>query len=63
MAREKALQDEDAAPETAGDFERLLIASPNESLLWVKFMAFKLGLADIDVSLCMTVLVLIPSDR
>ncbi|CAM9798055.1 unnamed protein product, partial [Sphacelaria rigidula] len=48
VAREKALQDEDAAPETAGDFERLLIASPNESLLWVKFMAFKLGLADID---------------
>lgn len=49
MARERALQDENAVPETAGDFERLLIASPNDSLLWVKFMAFKLGLADTDV--------------
>lgn len=52
VARERALLDENAAPETAGDYERLIVASPNDSLLWVKFMAFKLGLADIDVSLC-----------
>ncbi|CAM9211625.1 unnamed protein product, partial [Ectocarpus sp. 12 AP-2014] len=47
-ARERALQDEDAAPETAGDYERLLVATPNDSLLWVKFMAFKLSLADVE---------------
>lgn len=42
---------QDAAPETAGDYERLLVATPNDSLLWVKFMAFKLSLADVEVSL------------
>ncbi|CAM9409869.1 unnamed protein product, partial [Hapterophycus canaliculatus] len=47
-ARERALQDEDASPETAGDYERLLVATPNDSLLWVKFMAFKLSLADVE---------------
>eukprot|EP00903_Cladosiphon_okamuranus_P010099 g9564.t2 len=47
-ARERALQDEDAVPETAGDYERLLVATPNDSLLWVKFMAFKLSLADVE---------------
>lgn len=36
-------------PETAGDYERLLVATPNDSLLWVKFMAFKLSLADVEV--------------
>lgn len=50
VARERALQDDDAAPETDGDFERLLIATPNDSFLWVKYMAFKLSLADVDVS-------------
>lgn len=37
-------------PETAGDFERLVVATPNDSLVWVKFMAFKLSLADVEVS-------------
>lgn len=41
---------QDAVPETAGDYERLLVATPNDSLLWVKFMAFKLSLADVEVS-------------
>ena len=41
--------EQDAAPETAGDFERLLVASPNDSLLWVKYMAFKLSLAEVEV--------------
>ena len=36
-------------PETAGDFERLMVAEPNNSLLWVKYMAFKLSLADVEV--------------
>lgn len=41
---------QDAVPETAEDFERLVVASPNSSLLWVKYMAFKLSLADVEVS-------------
>lgn len=41
---------QDATPETAGDYERLIVATPNDSLLWVKFMAFKLSLADVEVN-------------
>lgn len=41
---------QDGVPETAGDFERLMVAEPNSSLLWVKYMAFKLSLADVEVS-------------
>lgn len=41
--------DQDAVPETAGDYERLLVATPNDSLLWIKFMVFKLSLADVEV--------------
>ena len=29
-------------PETAEDYERLLVASPNSSMLWIKYMAFYL---------------------
>ncbi|CAM9127824.1 unnamed protein product [Choristocarpus tenellus] len=46
--KEEALVQGDAHPETAGDFDRLLVASPNSSFLWVKFMAFNLSLADVD---------------
>jgi hypothetical protein len=49
-AKELALLDEYQTPETAADFERLLVASPNSSYLWLKYMAFQLSLADIDVS-------------
>lgn len=47
--REMALADgtADANPETAGDFERLLAGSPNNSELWIRYMAFYLSLADI----------------
>lgn len=47
--REMALADgtADANPETADDFERLLAGSPNNSELWIRYMAFHLSLADI----------------
>jgi len=47
--RETALADgtADENPETAGDFERLLAASPNSSELWIRYMAFHLSVADI----------------
>ena len=47
--RETALADgtADENPETAGDFERLLAGEPNNSELWIRYMAFHLSLADI----------------
>ncbi|CAI5516828.1 unnamed protein product [Closterium sp. Naga37s-1] len=36
------------APETEAEFEQLLLASPNSSFLWIKFMAFLLSLSEID---------------
>jgi len=47
--RETALADgtADDNPETAGDFERLLASEPNNSELWIRYMAFYLSLADI----------------
>lgn len=47
--RETALADgtADSNPETAADFERLLSGEPNNSELWIRYMAFHLSLADI----------------
>lgn len=36
------------APQSTADFERLLLASPNSSYLWLQFMAFQLQLSDIE---------------
>ncbi|CEP18214.1 hypothetical protein [Parasitella parasitica] len=35
------------APQTASDFERLLVGSPNSSYLWINFMAHQLQLSEI----------------
>jgi rRNA biogenesis protein RRP5 len=35
------------APQTAADFERLLVGSPNSSYLWINFMAYQLQLSEI----------------
>ena len=40
--------DKDRGPESAEDFDRLLIGSPNSSMLWIQYMAFYLHSADID---------------
>ena len=34
--------------ESSQDFERILISSPNSSLIWIKYMAFQLHLSEID---------------
>ncbi|CAI7925493.1 unnamed protein product [Closterium sp. NIES-54] len=54
-ARERAIQEAEQrrvrgqqAPETEAEFEQLLLASPNSSFLWIKFMAFLLSLSEID---------------
>lgn len=46
--REAALADGTLVPEQKDDFERMLIAQPNSSFLWVQYMAFHLQSAEID---------------
>jgi rRNA biogenesis protein RRP5 len=36
------------APQTAADFEALLLSSPNSSFVWIKFVAFLISLGDLD---------------
>ena len=38
----------DAQPQSANDFERHLLASPNSSFLWIKFMEFQIALTEVD---------------
>lgn len=35
-------------PQSIGDFERLLVGSPNSSVLWINYMAFQLQLSEVD---------------
>jgi len=46
--REEALVRDEVVPETADDFERLLVASPNSSYLWTKYMNFQLELSEVE---------------
>lgn len=47
-SKEAHLLDDSATPQSKQDFERLLIAQPNSSYLWIQFMAFYLQSADIE---------------
>lgn len=46
--REEALANNPDSPETAEDFERLLVGDPNSSVLWIRYMAFCVSLSQID---------------
>ena len=46
--KEAKLLDANAAPETAEEFERLVVSSPNSSYIWIKYMAFHLELTEIE---------------
>lgn len=46
--KEQQLTDIDRTPEDEQDFEMAVIASPNSSLVWIKFMAFYLERNEID---------------
>ncbi|KJE97854.1 hypothetical protein CAOG_007936 [Capsaspora owczarzaki ATCC 30864] len=48
QAEQALLTRDGAAPETVEDFERLVLASPNSSYAWIKFMAFHLSLSEVD---------------
>ncbi|KAF0686374.1 Aste57867_21818 [Aphanomyces stellatus] len=45
--RERALAAGDSVPESADDFERLLAVSPQNSFLWIQYMAFHVSQTDI----------------
>ena len=45
---ESQLADESYEPENEGDFERLLVGSPNSSYLWIKYMAFLLSVSEVE---------------
>ena len=48
--QEERLLDADTPPESVEDFERLVLANPNSSLIWIRYMAFQLSLADVDAA-------------
>lgn len=48
MQREVELMDPSLQPEDAAAFERLLLASPNSSLLWLQYMAHHLQATQIE---------------
>ena len=37
-----------AAPQTAEDYERLLLGSPHSSYLWLRYMSFQVGLTELE---------------
>lgn len=45
--KENLIASGDAPPETAQDYERLLLGAPSSSYIWIKYMAFQFGLAEI----------------
>jgi hypothetical protein len=47
-AQEQALLSSSAAPQSAEDYDRLLIANPNNSFLWISFMALHMSMDEID---------------
>uniref|UniRef100_A0A8C4PXD0 S1 motif domain-containing protein n=1 Tax=Eptatretus burgeri TaxID=7764 RepID=A0A8C4PXD0_EPTBU len=46
--REREMADPTQVPRFVDDFERLLLGSPNSSLLWVQFMAFHLQSSEVE---------------
>lgn len=48
MQREAELMDPSLQPEDAAAFERLLLASPNSSLVWLQYMAHHLQATQIE---------------
>jgi hypothetical protein len=46
-AVEQKLMDSEIGPQSADDFDRLVLSSPNSSLCWIKYMAFHLQVRQI----------------
>mmetsp|Transcript_22412 Transcript_22412/g.44436 ORF Transcript_22412/g.44436 Transcript_22412/m.44436 type:complete len:897 (-) Transcript_22412:227-2917(-) len=45
--REEAYLSGEAVPETAEDFERMLVTSPNSSYIWIQYIAYQVSLTEI----------------
>ena len=45
---EQSLLDQNKQPESAQDFDKLLLANPNSSYLWIQYIAYQLHLADVE---------------
>lgn len=45
---EAALMDPSRQPQSADDFDRLVLGSPNSSILWLQYMAFHLQATEIE---------------
>ncbi|KAG8226323.1 hypothetical protein J437_LFUL011436, partial [Ladona fulva] len=45
---EERLMDADTAPQTADDFDRLVLSSPDSSIIWLKYVAFHLQNTEIE---------------
>ncbi|XP_041370390.1 protein RRP5 homolog [Gigantopelta aegis] len=48
LAYERRQLEGDLAPQTADDFDRLVLQSPDSSLVWLRYMAFHLETTEID---------------
>lgn len=46
--KERLLVDPNREPETVDDFDRLVLTSPNSSMVWLRYMAFHLRQAEIE---------------
>ncbi|PNF28207.1 hypothetical protein B7P43_G07551 [Cryptotermes secundus] len=47
-AIEQKLMDSETGPQSADDFDRLVLSSPNNSMCWIKYMAFHLQATEIE---------------
>lgn len=41
LSKEHAILDPNAQPESAEEFERIIVQNPNASMVWIKFMAYQ----------------------
>lgn len=48
QAKEETLASNPDSPESAEDFERMILGEPNSSAIWIRYMAFRLSLLQID---------------
>ena len=47
-ALEQRRMDGDALPQSVDDYEKLIMSSPQSSFVWVKYMAFQIGLTEVN---------------
>lgn len=50
IVQDKTAEMNSRAPQSIGDFERLLVGNPDSSVLWMNYMSFQLQLGEIDKS-------------